>query len=39
VLIARNKEKTETLAADIAKEYNVKTKVLIFDFSMLQTED
>lgn len=39
VLVARNKVKTEAVAAEITKAIGVKTCVLIFDFSKLETQE
>ena len=39
VLMGRNKEKTDTVANEIRETYNVKTKVLIYDFSQLASEE
>ena len=38
VLMARNQKKTQDVADQIAKEWNVKTKVIVYDFSTLSTE-
>lgn len=35
VLMARNEQRTNAVADEIRKQYNVKTKVLLYDFSNL----
>lgn len=38
ILMARNEEKTKGVADEISKKHGVKTKVIVFDFSSLSTE-
>ena len=38
ILMARNQEKLDKVAKEIEERYNVKTKVVIFDFSTLTDE-
>ncbi len=38
VLVARNQEKTDAVAAELRQKFKVKTKVIIFDFATLETE-
>lgn len=38
VLVARNQEKTDAVAAEIREKHSVETKVLVFDFRSLYDE-
>ena len=39
ILHGRNKEKTDAVAEEIRKETGVSTKVIIYDFAKLETEE
>lgn len=39
ILMARNQEKTQGVADEISKTYGVQTRVIVFDFSTLSTEE
>jgi NADPH:quinone reductase-like Zn-dependent oxidoreductase len=39
VLVARNQEKTQAVAKEISELYKVETKVVVYDFAKLSTEE
>ena len=39
VLMARNKEKLENVARELQEKYKVKTRVVVFNFGSLGTEE
>jgi len=39
ILMARSKDKLDEVAAEISQQYKVQTKVIVYDFSKLGTQD